>query len=143
MRRGVRVIIASAAWTTLVGCGSVPPETPMDGGVVVSTTVQRCPRLTSLGASPASVDVGSWLALTAWGGVAGGDVPTYAWQAPSGRIADPRSPVTRFECTAPGPVTITCVVANDGCEDRLSVSVDCTAPAGRRHWSWDEFDPRR
>jgi PKD domain len=106
-------------------------QAPHTGSISVNGTINVCPVIDELSASPASVIVGSSIALT--GGAHDSDngpsALTYLWTAGSGTIASSGSTAT-FTCTTPGTSTITLTV-NDGdpapgCADTLSTTVTCT-----------------
>jgi hypothetical protein len=103
---------------------------------LVSGASFNCAALTNVSAVPAEAFVGGSIALTA---SASGPVPsslTYAWSAPSGSFDQPNAASTHFQCTVPGPVSVT-VTAADGpvppgsaCNVPLStktVSLQCDA----------------
>lgn len=103
-----------------------------EGSISVAVTYQDCPRIDSLSVSPDEMPVGSPypIALAVGVKVPGAATPTYSWSAPSGSFGDAGAPVTTFECTAPGIITVSCTVSNDGCQDKLSVPVVCAPSDG-------------
>jgi hypothetical protein len=82
--------------------------------------------------SPDEMDLGSPypILLQVGAEVPGGGAPAYLWNAPSGRFADASAPVTTFECTTAGVLTVSCTATNDGCVDRMSASLTCGAADG-------------
>jgi hypothetical protein len=123
--RGMLVVSAVIAATGCGQTGGADAGPGNSGTVEVDATVQRCPRISSLGASPAQVSVGASLSVSAWAAVAGGGTAAFSWRAPSGRFRDAEAAQTTFECTAPGSVTLTCKATFDGCDDTMSVTVRC------------------
>jgi phospholipase C len=124
--------VTSAATTQVaihVTCGVQPPT----GTVSISGTVNACPTITSIGASPAEVTTGSSLALSATATDAddGPSPLAFSWTATGGSLTNPSSANAIFTCAAAGTATITLAV-NDGdstCSTHQSVNVTCTEPA--------------
>jgi hypothetical protein len=111
-------------------------QAPRTGSVSVNGTVNVCPQIDSLDASPTEVFVGGAVGLAANAHDAdNGPSPlTATWTATSGVFTEASSLDTRFTCTAPGPVTITLTVSDGdssaGCAATSSVTVTCdTRPA--------------
>jgi hypothetical protein len=106
---------------------------PATGSANLDGTLNVCPVLDSLGASPGEVLIGGSIALDALAHDAdNGPAPlTYSWTvdgAPlSGSVAS-----RLFTCNQPGTFEITLTVSDGSpdptCADKLSVSVTCTAP---------------
>jgi hypothetical protein len=106
-------------------------EGSRSGSVLVSGTLNICPLIDALSATPQSVLVGGSLALSAGAHDSDGGPAalTYAWTASSGTLSSTSGASPTFTCTAPGPVTIS-VTASDGdtaagCADKQTVTVDC------------------
>ena len=123
----------TAAQTTMVTVHLTCHEAPTTGSVSVNGTLNICPQIDSLSASPAEVIVGSSIALSASGHDtdAGPSALSYAWTATSGTFANAAAASTSFTCTAAGPATLT-LALSDGdpvasCADHLSITVTCTA----------------
>jgi hypothetical protein len=107
-------------------------EAARTGSVLINGTLNLCPVIDSLGASPAEALVGSRVTLTALAHDTDG-LPTalaYAWRASSGTLSSPSSASPSFQCTASGDVTLTLSVSDGDCSDTLSATVGCTSPAG-------------
>ncbi len=102
------------------------------GSVSVNGTVNICPSLDGISASPAEVKLGGSIELSATASDAdSAPAPlTYAWSAASGTFDDASAAAPTFTCTAPGPVDITLTVsdgdATPRCAPELSTTVLCT-----------------
>ena len=102
------------------------------GSVSLSGSVNICPSLDGISASPAEVKLGGSIALSA----TASDLDsapaalTYAWSAPSGTFNDATAATPTFTCSAPGPVDISLTVSDGdtspGCAPQLSTTVLCT-----------------
>ncbi|MES1204995.1 MAG: lamin tail domain-containing protein, partial [Pseudomonadota bacterium] len=104
---------------------------PRTGGVLITGTVNVCPRVDSVSIEPAETTVGHSVILT--GTATDVDrVPapvTYAWTSSAGTLAGATSPLAAFTCTAPGTVSVTLSVSDGDCTDVASATVTCTAGA--------------
>jgi hypothetical protein len=100
------------------------------GGVGVNPTINVCPSVNTITATPDHADVGSPIAVA--GGASdidGGPSPlTYTWTATSGTFASASSANTTFTCAATGSSTLTFTVSDGECSDTGSITVTCTAP---------------
>jgi phospholipase C len=105
---------------------------PGTGSILVNGTLNSCPRIDSLEATPAEVAVGSGLALN----VAAADIDhgpaalTYTWTTTSGSLANASTPSATLTCTTVGRATVT-VAVSDGdpaCASHQSVDVLCSEP---------------
>jgi len=130
----------SAQETTTVAvamaCSSAPAGSV---GTLVNGQTYDCAALTGVTASPTTLSVGGSVAL-----VATADAPvvsnlTYAWSTPSGSFSAQGSAQSSFECTAPGIVPLTVVVADGPLPDgavcnpattTMTVPVTCVASDG-------------
>jgi len=109
-------------------------STAQNGSVAVNGTLNLCPVIDGVSASPAEVLVGSSLSLeaVAHDSDAGPAALSYAWTASSGTLdhANIKNPV--FTCKAPGTATLSVTVGDgdttSGCPDTDSVSVRCSLP---------------
>jgi phospholipase C len=105
---------------------------PSTGSIAVSGTVNACPRIDSVEATPAEVSIGNSIALSA-AAVDTDHSPmplAYSWTASSGLLSDPGSATPSFTCAKVGPVTVT-VSAVDGdgsCASHRSLSLNCSEP---------------
>jgi hypothetical protein len=101
--------------------------------MMVNSSAIRCPDLTYVTVAPAQAEVGGTVAVAA---LATGEVDagttSFSWSAPSGRFADPSSPVTTFTCTAVGKITLTVTAKQEGCTETnpMPVTVNCLAAEG-------------
>jgi len=121
--------------TTSVSVHLTCHETVKTGSVLVNGSLNQCPAIDGISASPAEVLVGGSVAL----GVAAHDSDSapsplsYHWTASSGALSDASVATPRFTCTSAGTASIS-VSASDGdtaanCADSGTVTVKCTAPA--------------
>jgi len=106
---------------------------PVTGSIRVNGTLNACPRIDALGASPAEIAVGSAIALSATAvDIDHGPSPlAYSWTATSGTLAGASTADASLTCTRTGMVTVT-VAVSDGdqaCSSRQSVDVICSEPA--------------
>jgi len=86
----------------------------------------NCPDV-SLAAPAGPLDVGTVIQLAA--APAAGAGLSYVWASSGGALTEPRGATARFQCTEPGPVTLSLTVNGDGCSDVASIEVTCQAPA--------------
>lgn len=105
-----------------------------NGSASIAGTLNVCPLIDSLGASPAEVVVGNPITFS---GLAhdtdgGPSAVAYQWAANTGTFDAPTGTSPRFFCTTPGPAIVTLRVsdgdATPGCPDTQALSVTCTAP---------------
>jgi hypothetical protein len=106
---------------------------PHTGSVLVNGTLNVCPQIDGLDATPAEVLVGGSVGLTASAHDAdNGPSPLSAhWTSTSGVFTNAGTLDTRFVCTSPGTATLTLTAsdgdASTGCPATSSVTVTCTA----------------
>jgi 5'-nucleotidase len=119
--------------TTPVSVHLLCHEATRLGSVTVNGTLNVCPTIDGVSASPAEVFVGSSVTLigTAHDSDAGPSALTFQWTASSGVVASPSAASTSFTCTTPGTAIIT-LSASDGdpaasCAATSSIAVTCTA----------------
>jgi hypothetical protein len=103
------------------------------GSVMLNGSVNVCPVVDELSASPSSVYLGASLTLRGAGhdSDAGPSALSLSWTASSGLLSNSSGENPTFTCTAPGPATIT-LSASDGdaaCVDTQSVVVSCSVDA--------------
>ncbi|MES1209269.1 MAG: lamin tail domain-containing protein, partial [Pseudomonadota bacterium] len=101
------------------------------GSVLVNGTLNVCPVLDGISASPAEVVVGSTIALaTAAHDSDAGPAPlTYLWTASSGTLSAANVANPTFTCTGAGPATLTLAVSDGDCGGSAAVTVTCTGVA--------------
>ncbi|HEU4727162.1 MAG TPA: alkaline phosphatase family protein [Kofleriaceae bacterium] len=108
---------------------------PATGSVLINGTLNACPRIDGIDASPAEVAVGGSIRLQ----VAAVDVDhapaalAYGWATTSGTLDAASAPSATLTCTRVGLVTVT-VGASDGdpaCSSSRSVDLVCSEPAPR------------
>jgi hypothetical protein len=107
-------------------------QAPRTGSISVNGTVNVCPQIDSLDATPTEVLVGGSVSLAAATHDAdNGPSPLGArWTSTSGVFTDATSLDTRFSCTAAGTATLTLTVSDGdtstGCPATNSITVTCT-----------------
>ncbi|MET0594855.1 MAG: hypothetical protein ABW133_19295, partial [Polyangiaceae bacterium] len=105
---------------------------PGNGSIIINGTVNVCPTIDSLGASPTSVNVGGTISLTSAGSDSDG-VPSpisFAWSEGSTSFATTAN--ASYTCAVAGPHTLTLRVTDGdpGCEDTGTVTVTCVNGGG-------------
>jgi phospholipase C len=105
---------------------------PKNGSILVNGSVNACPRIDGIDASPAEVAVNGSIALQG-AAVDVDNAPSalsYSWSASSGVISDVAGATAKFTCTKVGKATIT-LGAADGdtaCNSHQTVDVSCSDP---------------
>ena len=121
-----------AGATTAVDVGLDCHQPAKTGSLSVTGTINVCPTLQALSATPAEVAVGSSLSLAA---VAvdpdnGPSALTYTWSTNRGSLTGATTVAPRFECTSTGAATVSVVVSDGdpstGCAAMGSVTVTCS-----------------
>jgi phospholipase C len=136
---GGTVCMGSATFdVTTTGTTTVPVhltcnQQPTTGSILVNGSINVCPRIDAVGASPAEVAFGGSIALTSTAvDVDHGPSPlTYSWTATSGSLAGAQTANATLTCNRVGMVTVT-LSASDGdqsCASQQSVSVICSEPS--------------
>jgi uncharacterized protein YjiK len=108
-------------------------EPPRTGSVGVNGTINVCPTVDGITASPAEVSVGATIALSAAAHDSDGgpSAIAYHWTATTGgtfNSADAQNPT--LTCTAAGVVTVSVTATDGDCSGTLSTAVTCTATGG-------------
>ena len=122
--------------TTSVAVPLLCHEAARTGSVIVNGTLNLCPALDGINATPAEVLVGGTVALSAVShdSDAGPAALAYNWTVSGGTLSDLHAAAPQFTCTDAGTVTLSVAVSDGdpaaGCADMGSVSVVCTANAG-------------
>ena len=104
------------------------------GDVNVLGTVNICPVIDGLSASPNSLNAGGIAQVTAEAHDAdhGPSPLSYAWTINGAKLPRQIGPALAFTCSSAGDVTIAATVSdgdpNPSCADTLSVKVSCAAP---------------
>jgi 5'-nucleotidase len=113
--------------TTSVSVHLLCLETPRTGSVLINGTLNVCPTLDGVSASPAEIIVGGSVSLSAFAhdSDAAPAPLSYSWTATSGEINNPTAQSPRFSCTGAGTPTITVTVSDGDCVDTGSVTVVC------------------
>ena len=107
-------------------------EAGRTGSVAINGTLNSCPVIDSLGASPAEVLVGGTIALSssAHDSDASPAALSYKWTASSGSLSSSTSANPTFKCTEPGDATITLAVSDGDttpdCAATQTTTVTCT-----------------
>jgi hypothetical protein len=109
-------------------------ETARTGSVGVDGTVNICPGIDALQATPSQTVVGHTIVLSG----AAHDTDnapkalTYLWSTSAGSLSDPAAQNPTFTCTSVGSATITLTVSDGdgqpGCAATQTVTLDCAAP---------------
>ena len=103
------------------------------GDVQVNGTINICPMLDGLSASPNAIRVGGKTALTTFAhDTDNGPAPlSYQWSA-NGAILSTKTPNLNFACSSAGDVILKVAVSdgdpNPACADSLSVTIECALP---------------
>ncbi|HKY40294.1 MAG TPA: PKD domain-containing protein [Polyangiaceae bacterium] len=107
-------------------------EAPRTGSILVGGTVNLCPTIDGIGASPAEANVGGNIALSALAhdSDAGPSALSYAWTASSGTLSDSSAKNPTLTCTTPGTVTLGLTVSDGdpvaSCAATESAEVTCS-----------------
>jgi hypothetical protein len=110
-------------------------EGPRTGSVMVSGVINVCPTLDGIGASPAEVQVGGTISLTASAhdSDVGPGPLTYAWKASAGTLSDATNESPALTCTTPGTATVSLTVSDGdpaaSCAATMTAQVNCTVAA--------------
>ena len=118
----------TAPVTVHLSCQAAPTK----GSVLVNGSVNVCPQVDGITATPNEVLVGGsvGLAASAHDSDAAPSPLTYQWTSSSGTFTDASSPSTRFTCTAAGTATISLTVSDgdtsSNCAGTGSTTVTCT-----------------
>ena len=123
-------IVAHA--TTTVSVHLRCNESPHTGSVTVNGTLNVCPTLDGISASPAEVNVGASLSLTASAhdSDAGPSALAYHWTATGGTLSATDAASASLRCTATGVVTVSVTATDGDCSDSFSTMVRCTTGSG-------------
>ena len=121
--------VTDGAPTTIVVhlvCG----QSPATGQLLVSGTLNVCPLIDGVSATPANARIGASMALSApaHDDDASPGPLTYSWSATGGTLSSTSDPAPTLTCTTPGTVVVT-VTVSDGdptCVDQMSFDVTCT-----------------
>lgn len=123
--------------TTAVALRLICREPTRTGGIAINGTINVCPVVDGLSATPAEVLIDGSIALAAAAhdSDAAPSALTFSWQATSGVFDNANIQNPRFTCTSPGPVTLSLKVSDGDtdptCADSTSVQVTCTAAVNR------------
>ena len=138
---GAATFDVSARAITAVTIHLTCHQAPRTGSASISGTINVCPAIDGVTASPAEVVVGYpvALAVAAHDADAGPSPLAYHWTVSAGAVDDAASPAPTFTCLYPGPATIT-VAVSDGdptadCADAARVTVNCSA-ASPQTYAW-------
>ena len=123
----------AGATTTTVAIHATCELQPTTGSIVINGTLNVCPRIDGIDASPAEVLVGGSIALAATTtDIDHAPSPVaYAWTTTSGTLAGADTATPTLTCTHTGLVTVA-LAASDGdaaCASTRSVDVVCSEPA--------------
>jgi len=110
-------------------------EAARTGSVLVNGTLNTCPSIDGINASPAEVQVGGTIALSALAhdSDSGPSPLSFAWAASSGTLSSATAQNPTFTCTTPGTATLDLTVGDGdpaaSCLDKLSAQVNCSVVA--------------
>jgi len=110
-------------------------EAAKTGSALVTGTLNVCPTIDGIGASPAEVQVGGSIALTATAhdSDAAPSALSYGWTASSGTLSSATAQNPTFNCTTPGTATVGLTVSDGdplaSCAATLTAQVNCTVAA--------------
>ena len=107
-------------------------EQPRTGSVQINGTVNVCPVVDGVSASPGEVIVGSSSGLAATAHDADGRPAAiaYSWVATSGMLAGATTAAPTLLCTAAGTSTVTLTISDGDCSDTSTVTVVCSPGGG-------------
>lgn len=103
-------------------------ERARTGSVAVNGTVNVCPLVDALSATPAEVAVGGSIALASEGHDLD-DLPSplaYHWSAVGGTLSGATGENVTFTCTTEGPAEISVTASDGDCSDTASITVLCS-----------------
>ncbi len=121
----------TAAQTTSVAIHLTCHEGQRTGGIIIGGTINVCPMIDGLSASPASARVGNTIAVSSVGHDSdhGPASLFYSWSTTSGTLSGAASQSPTFTCTTPGPATLTLALSDGdntaGCPALSSITVNC------------------
>jgi hypothetical protein len=107
-------------------------EAARNGSVLVSGSLNLCPTIDGVSASPAEVTLGGTVALAAAAhdSDAGPSALSYAWTAPNGSFSSASDATTTFTCDTAGTTTLTLRVSDGdpapSCADTQTTTVTCS-----------------
>jgi len=106
-----------------------PPKT---GSISVNGSLNVCPTLDSISASPAEVLVGSSLSLSAAAHDSDGGPAalSYHWTTTGGTLSSADAQAPALTCTKAGVVTVSVSATDGDCADTASATVTCTGTPG-------------
>lgn len=102
------------------------------GSVMIDGVLNLCPTVDGIGASPAEVNVGASIALSAlaFDRDAAPAALSYAWTVNAGTLSSDTAKAPKLTCTAPGTVTVDLTVSDgdpaDSCAATKSIQVTCS-----------------
>jgi hypothetical protein len=108
-------------------------EAPRTGSVLVGGELNICPTIDAVGATPAEVQVGGTIALSASAhdSDSGPNPLSFAWTSSAGSFSDAAAQNPTFQCVTPGTVTLHLTVSDGdpaaSCADTSTARVTCSA----------------
>ncbi|HEY2405174.1 MAG TPA: hypothetical protein VGI10_04185 [Polyangiaceae bacterium] len=107
-------------------CGTVTTR----GNERFDSTFNTCPEITQLAVAPLAIDAPGKINVSAGATDVDGNTLTYAWTATGGSFDAPTAQVTKYNCSAAGPQTLTISVSDgQGCVSAVTADVLCTSAA--------------
>jgi 5'-nucleotidase len=120
----------TSAVTVAVAC----KEPSRTGSAQVNGTINLCPAIDGVSASPSELDVGATTTLVAAAHDrdAAPAALTYQWSSSSGTFSSSSGATTTFTCTSAGTSTVTVQVSdgdpNPSCADTTTLEIACSSP---------------
>lgn len=108
-------------------------EAPRTGSVMVGGKLNICPTIDGVEANPAEVQVGGFIALSAFAhdSDAGPNPLSFGWTSSAGTLGDAAAQNPTLQCTTPGTVTVRLTVSDgdpaSSCADTSTAQVTCSA----------------
>jgi PKD repeat protein len=129
---GAAIFDVAVRATTAVNVALDCHEAPRNGAITVVGSLNVCPKIDALSATPTQATVGATVALTASAHDpdAAPNPLVYKWTATSGTFDDAFARNPTFTCAVAGAATITLTVNDSdlsaGCPDAVTTQVTCT-----------------
>ena len=125
---GTAPFSVTAQMTTMLSIMLRCREPARTGGIQIDGTINICPVLDAIGASPAEVTVGNAITLSASAhdSNAGPSPLGYAWTTTAGTLTGATTAAPSLACTAPGAATLALTVTDGDCTDAGSITVTCS-----------------
>lgn len=129
---GSAAFVVTAGNTVTVPVSVACHASGRTGSVMIDGVLNLCPTVDGIGASPAEVNVGSSIALSAlaFDSDAAPAALSYAWTVSAGTLSSDTAKAPKLTCTAPGAVTVELTVSDgdpaESCAARKAIQVTCS-----------------